>query len=107
MALGLGVKVPERECKDTNCPFHGNTSVRGKTFSGTVESKNEKTVTVKWQYYHRVPKYERYMRKNTKVMAHLPPCIDVNKGDEVKVGETRPISKGKSFVVVEKIGEKK
>lgn len=105
MALGLGVEVPEKDCEDENCPFHGTLPVRGRTFEGEVVSKNGKTVTVKWQYYHRVPKYERYMRRNTKVMAHLPPCIEVEEGDSIKIGETRPISKGKSFVVIEKTGE--
>lgn len=105
MALGLDVKTPEKECEDENCPFHGKASVRGNTFEGEVVSENGKTVSVKWQYYHYVPKYERYMRKNTKVMAHCPPCIELREGDMVKIGETRPISKGKSFVVLEKIGD--
>ncbi|MFP4116623.1 MAG: 30S ribosomal protein S17 [Candidatus Aenigmatarchaeota archaeon] len=105
MALGLGVKAPEKECEDKNCPFHGQLPVRGRTFEGVVTSKNGKTVTVKWQYHHHVPKYERYMRRNTKVMTHCPPCMDIEEGDEVKIGETRPISKGKSFVVIEKLGE--
>ena len=102
MALGLNVKMPEKECKDNNCPFHGSLSVRGKVFDGEIVTKNGKTATVKWQYYHHVPKYERYMRKNTKVMVHCPTCLDLEVGDKVKIGETRPISKGKSFVVIEK-----
>lgn len=102
MALGLDVKAPKETCEDDNCPFHGSLSVRGKVFDGEVVTVNDRTVTVKWQYYHYVPKYERYMRKNTKVMVHCPDCIDVRKGDKVKIGETRPISKGKSFVVLEK-----
>lgn len=105
MALGLNVKKPKEECEDENCPFHGQLPVRGKTFTGKVISNQEKTVTVKWQYYQSVPKYERKMRKNTKIMAHCPPCLKAEKGDEVKIGETRPISKGKKFVVIENIGE--
>ncbi|MFP4115855.1 MAG: 30S ribosomal protein S17 [Candidatus Aenigmatarchaeota archaeon] len=105
MALGLDVKAPEKECEDENCPFHGQVSVRGRTFEGVVKSKSEKTVTVQWQYYKYVPKYERYMRKNTKIMSHLPPCLEIEEGDKVKIGETRPLSKGKSFVVLEKVGD--
>lgn len=105
MAIGLDVKEPEANCEDENCPFHGQLSVRGRTFEGEAVSLNGKTVTVKWEYYHRVPKYERYMRKNTKIMAHCPRCIEVEEGDTVTVGETRPISKGKSFVVIEKTGD--
>lgn len=99
------MKTPEKKCEDRNCPFHGQLPIRGKTFTGKVISKNGKTVTVKWQHYQSVPKYERQMRKNTKVMAHCPECLEVGEGDSVKIGETRPISKGKKFVVIEKKGE--
>lgn len=105
MALGLGVNAPKKECEDRNCPFHGELPVRGKTFEGEVKTKNGKTATIKWEYYHRVPKYERYMRRSTKVMAYCPPCLDVEKGDKVLIGETRPISKGKKFVILQKKGE--
>ncbi|HDI23882.1 MAG TPA: 30S ribosomal protein S17, partial [Thermoplasmatales archaeon] len=40
--------------------------------------------------------------------AHCPPCLDVKVGDKVKIGECRPISKGVSFVVIQKLeGEKR
>jgi small subunit ribosomal protein S17 len=34
------------------------------------------------------------------VSAHVPPCIEVNDGDNVTIGECRPLSKTISFVVV-------
>ncbi len=102
--IGINVKQPKKECKDKNCPFHGKLTVRGRVFKGIVVSdKAKNTVTVRWQYFHYVPKYERYERRNSKIIAHNPECIDVTKGDEVKIAECRPISKKKSFVVVEKI----
>ncbi|MDD3573791.1 MAG: 30S ribosomal protein S17, partial [Methanospirillum sp.] len=27
--IGLNVPVPEKECDDVNCPFHGTLPVRG------------------------------------------------------------------------------
>lgn len=100
--IGLNVEAPQEECEDEKCPFHGQLSVRGKVHEGEVVSvKASKTVTVQWTYYHKVPKYERYMRKKTKVSAHLSPCMDVEEGDTVKIAECRPISKTKSYVVVE------
>jgi len=46
-------------------------------------------------------KYERYEKRRTKIHARLPDCIsgDVEIGDLVLVGETRPVSKMIHFVV--------
>jgi small subunit ribosomal protein S17 len=79
-------------------------SIRGGTFVGTVEStKMQKSATVRWEYAEKVPKYERFERRNTKITAHVPEDMDVDEGDEVRVAETRPISKTKSHVIVEVI----
>lgn len=97
------VKPPEDKCSDNKCPFHGNLKVRGRLFTGTVVStKMDKTVVVAWNRVVKIPKYERYMRESTKISAHVPPCIHVEEGDEVLIGETRPISKTKKFVVIQK-----
>lgn len=78
--------------------------VRGGTFVGTVEStKMQKSATVRWEYSEKVPKYERYERRNTKITVHVPEDVEIEEGDEVKVGETKPISKTKSHVIIEKI----
>ncbi len=101
MNIGIEVEEPETECADKNCPFHGDVTVRGNTFTGEVEStKMEKSATVRWEYSEKVPKYERFERRNTKVTSHVPACIDVEEGDQVKVVETKPISKTKSSVIV-------
>ncbi|MEM7826676.1 MAG: 30S ribosomal protein S17 [Candidatus Aenigmatarchaeota archaeon] len=101
--IGIPVNWPEKECKDKRCPFHGQLSVRGQIFVGRVKSRREKTVTVEWDYLHKVPKYERYERRRTRVYAHLPPCIDLKEGDKVRIAECRPVSKTKKFVVIEKV----
>ncbi|MCJ7478865.1 MAG: 30S ribosomal protein S17 [Candidatus Nanohaloarchaeota archaeon QJJ-7] len=103
--IGLDVEAPQGSCEDENCPFHGTLSVRGRTFQGEVVSEDmEDTVRVRWGYSEKIPKYERYERRNTKVTAHNPSCIDAREGDSVTVAECRPISKTKSFVVVESEG---
>ncbi len=102
MALGLNVQEPESTCTDTDCPFHGSLAVRGQTLAGTVASTDmEKTVIVEREYDVFVPKYDRYMKRRSRVPAHSPPCLDLAVGDMVRIAETRPLSKTKSHVVVE------
>ncbi len=102
--IGLGVKTPKKTCDDTNCPFHGHLSARRKILDGKVVSaKMAKTVTVERDYLHYVPKYARYEKRRSRIMAHNPPCLEVREGDRVRVAECRPISKEVAFVVVEKL----
>ncbi|SFG50139.1 small subunit ribosomal protein S17 [Halopelagius inordinatus] len=105
MAIGLNVEEPEEACSDENCPFHGTLSVRGQTLEGTVASTDmEKTVVVEREYDVRVPKYDRYMKRRSRIPAHAPPCVDLAEGDTVRIAETRPLSKTKAHVVVEVVG---
>ena len=79
--------------------------VRGKKFIGVVtKAKAPKTVTVEWTRYVYIPKYERYEKRKSKVKAHDE--IGVKEGDIVLIGETRKISKTKSFVVLKVLGHK-
>ncbi|KTG09250.1 30S ribosomal protein S17 [Haloprofundus marisrubri] len=104
MAIGLNVPEPEETCSDENCPFHGSLAVRGQTLEGTVASTDmDKTVVVEREYDVRVPKYDRYMKRRSRVPAHAPPCMELEEGDTVRIAETRPLSKTKSHVVVETI----
>jgi small subunit ribosomal protein S17 len=100
-SIGVPVRPPERECQDKNCAWHGSLPVRGTTFQGTVRSsKARDTVVVEWGYTHLVPKYERYERRRSRVVAHNPECMKAREGDEVIIAECRPLSKTKHFVVV-------
>jgi small subunit ribosomal protein S17 len=104
--IGIMVSLPKKTCEDQHCPFHGNLRVRGRLYSGIVDSnKAPKMVVVSRQYNRLVKKYKRYERSKSKVHAFLPDCIDVNEGEKVKIAECRPLSKTVSFVVVE--GENK
>jgi small subunit ribosomal protein S17 len=100
--IGLNVSVPEKECDDVNCPFHGTLPVRGQVITGKVVSdKMRGSVVVARDYLHFVKKYKRYEKRSSKLHAHNPPCIGAKVGDNVKIAECRPLSKTKTFVVVE------
>jgi small subunit ribosomal protein S17 len=111
MAIGLDVPLPPEpenpeEYDYEKCPFYGQLPVRGQTRSGTVVSTDmAKTVIVEQEYDVFVPKYDRYMKRRSRIPAHVPGVLDsLEEGDEVKIAETRPLSKTKSHVVVEKLG---
>jgi small subunit ribosomal protein S17 len=74
----------------------------GRTFVGTVTSdKMMDTVTVEWERRRFVKKYQRYEKRKSSVKAHNPKDINARVGDTVRIQETRPISKTKSFIVLE------
>lgn len=103
----IGVDVaskPAKSCADSACPWHGGLKVRGRTFRGdVVAAKAAKTVIIEWSYLKKIGKFQRYMRKTSRIAAHNPPCIGVGVGDVVRIAECRPLSKTKHFVVIEKV----
>ncbi|HHN81058.1 MAG TPA: 30S ribosomal protein S17 [Methanomicrobia archaeon] len=102
--IGLNVKELSTTCDDKNCPFHGSLSVHGRVFDAEVVSdKMRKSVVVKREHMKFVDKYERYEKRTSRLTAHNPPCIDAKAGDRVRVAECRPLSKTKSYVIVEVI----
>jgi small subunit ribosomal protein S17 len=102
-----GVNPPlNRECNDKDCPFHGNTRIRGKVTQGVVVNKKSKhTVIIRQDYVQFVKKYQRYERRNSRLACHLPKCLtnDIEVGDLVRIGESRKLSKTKSFIVLDKL----
>ncbi|MEA2034984.1 MAG: 30S ribosomal protein S17 [Euryarchaeota archaeon] len=99
---GLNVSVPEKECDDVNCPFHGTLPVRGQVITGKVVSdRMQGSVVIARDYLQYVKKYKRYEKRSSKIHAHNPPCISATVGDTVRIAECRPLSKTKKFVVVE------
>jgi small subunit ribosomal protein S17 len=101
--IGVDVPMPETTCDDLNCPFHGELPVRGQILKGQVVSdKMSKSVVIKMERLHFLPKYERYEKRTSKYRVHNPPCINAKVGDEVTFMECRPLSKTKHFVVISK-----
>ncbi len=80
-------------------------STRGRTFQGIVTRKFPKRVTIEFERTVRIPKYERFIKKKTRIHARLPDEIahDIHLGDLIKVRECRPLSKIIHFIVIEKI----
>lgn len=100
----MRIEKPEQECEDPNCPFHGTLSIRGRMLIGDVISdRMNKSVVVRISYTKFISKYERYARMSNKITAYNTPCLNVTMGDRVRIAECRPLSKTKTFVVVEKI----
>ena len=98
------VEAPKNTCDDINCPFHGNLKIRGKIFQGTVKStKVQNAAIIEWDYTRYNKKYERYKRLKTRVTAHKPACLNIHENDIVRIGECKPISKTKKFVIFEKL----
>merc|ERR1711907_76659 len=105
--VGLGFKTPraaiEGKFIDKKCPFTGNVSIRGKIIKGIVKSagKMTNTITVRRDYLHYITKYKRYEKRHKMVTAHCSPAFgDVRQGDEVTLGQCRPLAKTVMFNVV-------
>ncbi|MFQ5987113.1 MAG: 30S ribosomal protein S17 [Thermoplasmata archaeon] len=99
--IGLDVQAPERACEDPKCPFHGHLKVRGSLLKGRVVSdKMDRTVTVRREYVRTIPKYDRLEKRSSRYKAHVPACLDVHVGDQVLLGECRPLGKTVAFVVL-------
>ncbi len=82
------------------CPIHGPLSTRGARLSGKVVSaKAKKTAIIEIDHTRYIYKYERYLRKRSRIPAYNPDCISAKEGNLVNIEETRRLSKTKSFVV--------
>jgi ribosomal protein S17 len=52
------------------------------------------TIIIRRDYLHYIPKYNRFEKRHKNVAAHISPCFrDVVLGDQVTVGQCRPLSK--------------
>ncbi|KAJ2537216.1 40S ribosomal protein S11-B, partial [Coemansia sp. RSA 1933] len=104
--IGLGFKTPADAINgtyiDKKCPFTGNVSIRGRILTGTVfKARMKRTIIIRRQYLHYIPKYQRYERRHKNLAAHLSPAfIGVKEGDLVTVGQCRPLSKTVRFNVI-------
>ncbi|HUD20410.1 MAG TPA: 30S ribosomal protein S17 [Patescibacteria group bacterium] len=75
----------------------------GKIFTGEVVSvKTIKTVVVAVISTYRHPLYKKLVRKTKRFMAHNE-SLTLAVGDTVRIGETKPISRSKHFIVLNKV----
>ncbi len=72
-----------------------------RSISGVVVSnKMDKTVTVLVERLEKHALYKKYIRKSTKLHAH-DESNECNEGDTVQIEECRPLSKSKSWRVIQ------
>ncbi len=64
-----------------------------------VSNKADKTISVAIERRMKHPVYGKYIRRTTKVLAH-DAQNECKSGDRVAISECRPISKNKSWAVV-------
>ena len=82
------------------------TQVKRRRLQGVITSdKMMKTAVVMVTRLKTDPKYKKQYRVSKKYKAHNEENI-YKTGDEVIIEATRPISKDKSWIIVEKIGSK-
>ncbi|KAF7513820.1 hypothetical protein GJ744_007871 [Endocarpon pusillum] len=103
--IGLGFKTPKEAITgsyiDKKCPFTGMVSIRGRILTGKVVStKMHRTLIIRREYLHFIPKYARYEKRHSNLAAHVSPAFRVEDGDTVTVGQCRPLSKTVRFNVI-------
>ena len=74
---------------------------RGRIFDGTVVKKFDRRAVVEFDRTVKIAKYERFMRKTTRIHSRIPDGMHINVGDYVRVQECRPLSKMIHSVVIE------
>ena len=74
-----------------------------RVFGRVVSNGADKTVSVSVERVVKHPVYGKYIRRTTKVMAHDEDNV-CRIGDRVAIAECRPVSKRKSWRVVEVFG---
>jgi len=52
-----------------------------------------RTIVIRREYLHFIPKYARYEKRHKNLAAHCSPAFRVVEGDQVTVGQCRPLSK--------------
>lgn len=105
--IGLGFKTPKEAIEgtyvDKKCPFTGNVSIRGRILKALVVShKMKRTIIVRRDYLQYISKYRRFEKRHRNMAVHVSPCfINVQEGDEVTIGQCRPLAKTVRFNVLE------
>ncbi|MBI2068941.1 MAG: 30S ribosomal protein S17 [Candidatus Yanofskybacteria bacterium] len=79
---------------------------KGRILKGVIVSdKMDKTVVVEILRLKKHPKYKKYFKVTKKFKAHNPEN-QYHTGDKVVIGETKPMSKEKRWIVISKADDK-
>ena len=74
--------------------------VKRRIVGRVVSNKMDKTVSVAIERLIKHPVYGKFIRRTTKVLAH-DANNECRQGDRVAISECRPVSKNKSWAVVD------
>ncbi|MBP1630923.1 MAG: ribosomal protein [Bacteroidetes bacterium] len=75
-------------------------NLRKERIGTVISNKMDKSIRVIVERKVKHPKYEKFVKKSSKFMAH-DENNECNIGDTVKIMETRPLSKNKCWRLVE------
>lgn len=79
-----------------------------KTLLGLVSRlPKDKTLVVRVERKFRHPRYGKIVKNHKKYLAHFESDIEINVGDEIEIGETRPISKRKNWEFIRVVNKVK
>ena len=78
----------------------GSKPVKKMVVGTVISDKMDKTVTVEWEVRKMHPLYKKFVKQHMKTKAH-DEKNEAAVGDLVRIAESRPISKEKSWRVVE------
>ena len=109
-SVGLGFQTPKAAVNgkyiDKKCPFTGNVSIRGRLMRGVVHSTAcKRSIVIRRDYLHFVQKYQRYQKRHKNFTVHCSPCFEPKVGDDVIVGQCRPLSKTVRYNVLQHIAK--
>ena len=75
-----------------------------RTLQGTVVSaKTAKTIAVEIERVLKHPRYGKYIRRTTRLLAH-DEASEAREGDTVTISQCRPVSRRKSWKLVSIVG---
>jgi small subunit ribosomal protein S17 len=98
-------KIKKEKSESKNLATASGVAVRGRIFKGVVTRKFPKRIAIEFDRTVKIPKFERFMKKKTRIHARLPDemASQIHIGDLIRVQECRPLSKMIHFVVIEKL----
>ena len=83
--------------------------IKKKLLAKYINKSGDNTIRVEVEDVKKHPKYKKYLNRTKKYLVHISSSdFDANElsiGDKVLIKSTRPISKHKSFIFLEKISE--
>ncbi|MCA9387298.1 30S ribosomal protein S17 [Candidatus Dojkabacteria bacterium] len=72
-----------------------------------VSISDPKTAKVKIETKFPHPKYGKIIKSHKSYLAHISEGLEVQAGDMVSIGEIRPLSKNKTWEIINKVEDKK